>query len=48
MGTPPPITAIGTTHGREFIAHKMLVARPSVSAPAKNAYLVNKIAFLQN
>jgi hypothetical protein len=47
MGPASAITAIGATHGRKFIAHKMLASGAAMAAPAKNANLVNKIAFLQ-
>lgn len=42
------IATIGATQCSEFITHKMLIARPSMAAAAENAYLVNKITFLQS
>ena len=41
------ITAIGATHRREFITHKMFATGAAMAAPAKNAYLIYKIVFLQ-
>ena len=48
MGAAAAITAIGAAHRREFISHKMFTACATMAAAAKNPYLVNKIAFLQN
>ena len=48
MSATATITAIRTTHRREFIPHEMPVAGATMTAPAKNAYLVNKITFLQD
>jgi hypothetical protein len=48
MGATATIAAVGTAHRCEFITHKMFAAGAAMSAPAKNAYLVNKIALLQN
>ena len=47
MRATTPITTIRATHGREFIPHKMFATGTTMAAPAKNAYLVNKITFLQ-
>jgi hypothetical protein len=46
----PPATAIasvGPAKRREFVSHEMLASCASMTATAKNADLVYKIAFLQ-
>ena len=48
MSATATITAIGATHRREFITPEVFITGAAMAAPAKNAYLVNKIAFLQN
>jgi hypothetical protein len=47
MGPSSTVSTIGSTHGRKLIAHKMLVARTTMTAATKNSDLVYKIAFFQ-
>ena len=48
MSATATITAIRAAHSSEFISAKMPAARPTMATAAENAYLVNKITFLQN
>ena len=41
------ITPIRPAHSRQFAAQKMFAARATMSAPAKNLNLINKIALFQ-
>lgn len=48
MCTPATVTTIRSTQCSEFISQKMFITGATMSAAAKNAYLVYKITFLQN
>ena len=48
MGPAAPITPVRATQGGEFVAAKMFNTRPTMSTPAKDPDLVNKIAFFHN
>ena len=43
MCSTASVSAIRSTFGSEFIAHKMFAAGASVATVAENLYLVNKI-----
>jgi hypothetical protein len=47
MTTAAAIASIRAAIGREFIPPEMFDPRASMAAPAKDPYLVNKIALLQ-
>ena len=47
MRTTATVTSIGSTHGSEFVAHKVLAAGASMAASAENPDLVNEIALFQ-
>jgi hypothetical protein len=47
MTSSTTITSIRTAIGREFITPEMLDPCATMAAPAKDPYLVNKIALLQ-
>ena len=47
MSTTTAVAPIGPAQCSEFVSHKMLDTRASVSAPAENAYLIYEIAFFQ-
>jgi hypothetical protein len=45
MSPSSTITAIGSSHGREFITHEVFIACTPMATAAKDSDLVNKIGF---
>ena len=43
MSAPPPVPAIGSSHGGVLGLHKMFATGSAMPAPAKDPYLIDKI-----